>query len=141
MTKKVYLYIDGAARGNPGPAGIGVVLLDANKKKIKDFYKYIGNATNNIAEYNALIYGLQEVLALGAKEVVINLDSELIAQQLKGEYRVRNINIRPLFEQAAHMFNGLDKVEVRHIDRKENKDADKLANKAINLSGFRGQVG
>lgn len=139
--KRIYLYIDGAARGNPGPAGIGVVLFGSDKKKIKDFHRFIGNTTNNIAEYNALIYGLQEALILGAKEVVVNLDSELIAQQLKGEYRVRNANIKPLFEQVAHLLNGFDKVEVKHIDRKENKEADRLANKAINLSGFRGQVG
>ena len=108
--KKVYLYVDGAARGNPGPAGVGVVLLDDNKNKIKDFHKYIGNATNNIAEYNALIYGLQEALASGAKEVVINLDSELVAQQIKGEYRVRNENIKPLFKQAVDIFDGFKKI-------------------------------
>ena len=141
MSKKVYLYTDGAAKGNPGPAGIGVVLLDADKKRIKDFYKYIGEATNNVAEYNALIYGLQEALMAGADEVDINLDSELIVMQLKGEYKVKNANLRPLFEQAVHLFDGFKKIKVRHIDRKENKEADKLANKAINLSGMRGQVG
>ena len=141
MGKKIYLYVDGAARGNPGPAGIGVVLFDENKKRIKDFYKFLGNTTNNIAEYNALIYGLQEALAIGAKEVVVNLDSELVALQLKGEYRVKNLKLKPLFEQAVHMLDKLDKIEVKHIDRKENKEADKLANKAINLSGLRKQVG
>jgi len=141
MSKKVYLYADGAARGNPGPAGIGVVLLDADKKRIKDFYKSIGAATNNVAEYNALIYGLQEALMVGADEVIINLDSELIVMQLKGEYKVKNANLKLLFEQAVHLFDGFKKIEVRHIDRKENKEADKLANKAINLSGMRGQVG
>ena len=141
MGKKIYLYVDGAARGNPGPAGIGVVLFDENKKRIKDFYKFLGNTTNNIAEYNALIYGLQEALAIGAKEVVVNLDSELVALQLKGEYRVKNSKLKPLFEQAVHMLDKLDKIEVKHIGRKENKEADKLANKAINLSGLRKQVG
>jgi len=139
--KKTYLYIDGAARGNPGPAGIGVLFLDETKKKIKEFYKYIGNTTNNVAEYNALIYGLQEALILGAKELVLNLDSELVVKQIKGEYRVKNANLKPLFEQAVHLINGFKKVEVIHIDRKENKEADKLANKAINLSDLRGQVG
>jgi len=141
MGKKIYLYVDGAARGNPGPAGIGAVLFDENKKRIKDFYKFLGNATNNIAEYNALIYGLQEALAIGAKEVVVNLDSELVVLQLKGEYRVKNSKLKPLFEQVVHMLDKLDKIEVKHIDRKENKEADKLANKAINLSGLRKQVG
>lgn len=139
--KKVHLFIDGAARGNPGPAGVGVVLLDENKKKIKDFCKFIGEATNNVAEYNALIYGLQEALMLGAKEVVVNMDSELVIQQLKGEYRVRNSNIKPLFGQVVHLMDGFKKIEVNHIAREKNKEADKLANKAINLSGFRGQIG
>ena len=139
--KRIHIYVDGAARGNPGPAGVGVVLYNNDKKRIKDFYKYLGKATNNVAEYNALIYGLQEALKEGAKEVVVNLDSELVAQQLRGEYRVRNANIRPLFEQAVHLMDCFNKVEVHHIDRTENKEADKLANKAINLSSFRGQIG
>ncbi len=141
MGKKIYLYIDGASRGNPGPAGIGVVLLDEGKKTIKNFYKYIGETTNNVAEYNALIYGLQEALMLKADEIIVNLDSELVAQQIKGEYRVKNVNIKPLFEQALHLLNGFRKVEVKHIGRDYNKEADKLANKAINLSSFRGQAG
>jgi len=141
MSKKIYLYVDGAARGNPGPAGIGVVLLGSDKKRIKDFYKYIGEATNNIAEYNALVYGLQEAIILGVKEIIINLDSELVAKQLKGEYRVKNTGIKPLFEQAVHLMSGFEKIEINHINREENKDADKLANKAINLSNLRGQVG
>lgn len=136
-SKKVELFIDGAARGNPGPAGLGVVIKDAAKKTIKEFYKYIGNATNNIAEYNALVYGLQEAHMLGATEVKLNLDSELIAQQLKGEFRVRDIKIKPFFDQAIHLINGFKSFEVNHIPREENKEADKLANKAINLADLK----
>ena len=139
-TEKLLIYIDGAARGNPGPAGIGVVIFDDNKNKIKEYYKHIGVATNNIAEYNALVYALQEAHMLGAKNVVLHMDSELIAKQLKGEFKVKNKNIKSLFDQAVHLINGLEKVEVKHIDRSLNKEADKLANRAINLSGLKTKI-
>lgn len=135
--KKIEMFIDGAARGNPGPAGLGVVIKDTEKKTIKEFYKYIGNATNNVAEYNALVYGLQEALMLGAEEVILNLDSELVAQQLKGEFRVKDAKIKSLFDQAIHLLNGFKKFDIIHISRDKNKEADKLANKAINLADLR----
>ncbi len=138
--KKLFIYIDGAARGNPGPAGLGVVILDEKKNKLKDYYKYLGETTNNIAEYNALVYALQEAHMLGAKEVALHMDSELVVKQLKGEYRVKNNNIKPLFEQAVHLINGLERVEVKRIDRSLNKEADRLANKAINLSGMKAKI-
>lgn len=139
-TKQLLIYIDGAARGNPGPAGIGVVIFDKDKKKVKEYYKYLGETTNNIAEYNALVYALQEAHMMGVKDVILYMDSELVAKQVKGEFRVKNKNIKPLFEQALHLINGLEKVEVKHIDRSLNKDADKLANKAINLSGLKTDI-
>lgn len=135
--KKLFLYIDGAARGNPGPAGIGVVLKGVDGKKVKELHKYIGEATNNVAEYNALIYALQEALMLKADDVVINVDSELVAEQLNGNYRVKNEALKPLFEQVAHLLGGFKSFEVTHIDREQNKEADKLANKAINLKGLK----
>ncbi|MCM8781999.1 MAG: ribonuclease HI family protein [Candidatus Omnitrophica bacterium] len=133
-TKIVEIFIDGASRGNPGPAGLGVVIKDEARNIIKEFYKYIGNATNNIAEYNALVYGLQEAHMLGVEEIILNLDSELVAQQLKGEFRVKDPQIKLLFDQAIHLINGFKKFKINHISREENKEADKLANKAINLS-------
>lgn len=133
---KIFLYIDGASRGNPGPAGIGVLILDKNRKKVKELYKYIGETTNNIAEYNALIYGLEEAIGLSADEIVINLDSELVAKQLGGEYRVKNLEIKLLFEKALGILKGFKNFEIKHIDRSNNKDADRLANKAINLSSL-----
>lgn len=111
-------------------------MLDEKGKKVKEFNKYIGIATNNVAEYNAAIYGLQEALIKRADEVELNLDSELVAQQLKGEYRVKNSNIKPLFEQALHLLSGFRKVMINHIPREKNKEADKLVNKAINLGGL-----
>ena len=134
---KIELFIDGAARGNPGPAGLGVVIKGEDRKTIKEFYKYLGVATNNIAEYNALVYGLQEALMLGAEEIILNLDSELVAQQLKGEFRVRDPKIKSLFDQAIHLINGFKRVDVVRINREKNKEADKLANKAINLADLR----
>lgn len=132
-SKKVEIYIDGGARGNPGPAGVGVVILDANGKRIKDVSKYIGETTNNIAEYNALLYGLEEALILRADEIIINMDSELVAKQLSGDYRVKDTNLKPLFERALNMLKSFKNFEIRHIEREKNKEADKLVNKAINL--------
>jgi len=136
MAKKLSIYVDGGSRGNPGPAGIGVVLKDGKGKAVKEFNKYIGVTTNNVAEYNAVIYGLQEALIEKADEIELYLDSELVAQQLKGEYRVKNSNIRPLFEQALHLISGFKKADIKHIAREKNKEADKLVNKAINLSAL-----
>ena len=135
-SKKVFLYTDGGSRGNPGPAGIGVVILDSAKKRIKELYKYIGETTNNIAEYNALIHGLEEAAKLNADEVVINMDSELIAKQLNGEYRVKDSDIKPLFEKALGILKNFKAFEIKHIERSKNKEADKLVNKAINLASL-----
>ena len=139
-SKRLLIYIDGAARGNPGPAGLGVVIYDENKTLIKEFHKSVGQATNNIAEYSALVYALQEVHMLGAKDVLIHMDSELVYKQLKGEFRVKDKKLKPLFDQAIHLINGLEKIELKHIDRSLNKEADKLANKAINLSGLNTKI-
>jgi len=132
--KKISLYIDGASRGNPGPAGIGVLILDNDGKKIKEVYKYIGQTTNNVAEYNALLYALDEALMLRADEIELNLDSELVVKQLTGEYRVKSDEMKLFFEKALHILKSFKKFEINHIDRSQNKEADKLANKAINLA-------
>lgn len=135
-SKKFFIYIDGGARGNPGPAGIGVVMLDSGKKKVKEIYKYIGEATNNIAEYSALVCALEEAKASGVEDIVLHMDSELVAKQLSGEYRVKNADIRGLFEKAVAILKAFNSFEIKHIDRSKNKDADKLVNKAINLAGL-----
>lgn len=136
----VSIYIDGAARGNPGPAGVGIVLKEGNKT-IKALYKYLGDTTNNIAEYSALITGLQEAVALGYKNAKLYLDSKLVVQQLKGDYRVKNNNIKILFDKAIDLINKFENIKIIKIERRENKEADKLANKAINLSGLNKQIG
>lgn len=131
MSKLIEIFIDGASRGNPGPSGIGMVLFDENKAIIKKLFKFIGNTTNNIAEYTALIYALQEALIDGYKNIAVKSDSELLTKQLRGEYRVKNENLRPLYDQFLHLMHGFNKIEVITIDRKDNTIADKLANKAI----------
>lgn len=129
--KSATIYIDGSSHGNPGPAGVGIV-IHQNSRPVKNIHKYIGEATNNVAEYTALIYSLQEALILGIKDLVIKSDSELLVNQLKGSYKVRNLNLRTLYEEFMHLKDGFEKLKVEFIGRKDNVQADKLANKAIN---------
>lgn len=135
-SKKLILHTDGCSRGNPGPSGIGVLIQDQKKKVVKELYKYIGEVTNNIAEYSALIYGLEEARTLGADEVTVYMDSELVVRQINGEYRVKDASLKELFTAAFRALGEFKSFEVRHIDRSKNKEADKLANKAINLAGL-----
>jgi ribonuclease HI len=128
--KRLELFIDGASQGNPGEAGVGVVICHQGEV-VKNFAKFIGIATNNVAEYSALIYGLQEALILRAVELVINTDSELLARQLNGAYKVRHAVLKPLYEQAKHLLSGFTSVKINHIPRQQNRGADKLAAEAI----------
>lgn len=125
------IYIDGASRGNPGPAGIGIIIKDAQGQDIRQLYKYIGEVSNNIAEYTALVYGLQEALILGFKDVAVHSDSELLVKQLNGEYRVKDAQLRQYYEQFLHLKSGFRKLAVKQLNREENKETDKLANQAI----------
>ena len=130
------IFCDGGSRGNPGPSGVGVVLLDETGMKVEEVSKYIGIATNNVAEYLAVIYGLQEAVYRKAGKVILNLDSQLVAKQLKGEYKVKDQTMRKFFDLSLNLFRIFDKVEIREIPREENKDADALVNKAINLKAL-----
>lgn len=131
MLKSIEIFIDGASRGNPGPSGIGIVFCDENKNVVKKLFKFIGNTTNNMAEYTALIYAMQEALIDRYENVRIKSDSELMTKQLTGEYKVKNDNIRFYYEQFLHISRGFNKIEIMFIDRRDNSLADKLANKAI----------
>ncbi len=126
MRDNLTFYVDGACSGNPGPAAIGVVVKE-NGKVIKEIAKPIGEATNNIAEYTALIYALQEALVQKAKCVQVFTDSELMYKQVTGSYKVKHQNIKTLFEQVQHLLQGLEKFEIQHVPREQNKEADKLA--------------
>lgn len=128
---KVKIYIDGAARGNPGESGIGIIIKDEDGRVIRSLYKYIGQATNNIAEYTALVYALQEALILGLKDIEVYSDSELLVKQLNSEYKVKNSNLRAYYEQFLHLKTGFNRLEIKQIAREENKETDKLANQAV----------
>jgi len=124
------IYIDGASKGNPGQSAIGVAIYK-DGKLIKSLSNYIGSATNNAAEYTALIYALEEALLLKAKSLVINTDSQLLARQLNKIYKVRHEQIKNFYERALRLCGGFEKITVNHIPREKNKLADKLANEAI----------
>ena len=128
--KEVEIYIDGASKGNPGPSGIGAVICK-DGQTIKNISSYIGNATNNVAEYTALIYGLQEGLMLKAESVKVNTDSQLLYNQINKVYKIKNPNILGLYNQVTHLISAFDEVKINYISRKENRGADKLATQAI----------
>lgn len=129
--KKVVVHSDGASRGNPGAAAIGVVVKDALGRAISELGEYIGVATNNVAEYTGLIRGLQEARRLGADTVQINTDSELLARQITGHYGVKSPNLRPLFDTVMHLISQFREVSVSHVPRRLNSRADELANQAL----------
>ena len=125
------IFTDGACRGNPGPAGVGVVIFNETGEVVKTISHSIGQATNNIAEYTALIYALQEALVLKATRVKIHTDSELMYCQLNGEYKIKNEKLKILFDQAQHLKEGFEHFEMKLVPREENHEADRLASKAI----------
>jgi len=124
---KVFIYTDGSSLGNPGRAGIGVIIYDSDRALIKKISKFVGTATNNVAEYLALIYGLQEALALKAREVECFLDSELLVRQLKGIYKVRDSKLGLFYNQVGHLQSLFKRVDFHHIKREKNTQADQLA--------------
>jgi ribonuclease HI len=128
MIKKIKIFTDGGARGNPGPAAIGLVIKDENNKILKEFSEYIGKATNNQAEYRALIKGLELAKGFKPSEVICYLDSELLAKQMKQEYKVKDKDLQPLFIKAWNAAVRLKKVNYQHVPRELNKEADKLLN-------------
>ncbi|MGQ9687981.1 MAG: ribonuclease HI family protein [Desulfobaccales bacterium] len=130
-TSSWVLYVDGASRGNPGPAGAGAVLYGPNGAKQAEESRYLGEATNNMAEYQALLLGLDLARNQGAKHLKVFSDSELLVRQLKGIYQVRKAHLYPLWHQAQEKLQQFDSVEIYHVDRSLNFEADQLARKAI----------
>jgi ribonuclease HI len=128
---KIVVHVDGGSRGNPGPAGIGVVITDPDGGELARANDYIGEATNNEAEYHALLLGIERARALGAREVEIVNDSQLVERQVRGEYRVRKADLRPLHERALAALNGFERWSIRSVPREENELADLLVNDAI----------
>ena len=129
--KMLRVYSDGAARGNPGPAGAGAVLAKEDGTLVAKVGKFLGTATNNVAEYSALLVGLETALRLGANEVEVVADSELLVRQLTGQYKVKNAGLKPLFAQAQGLLGRFRKWTARHVPREQNKLADEMSNRAI----------
>ncbi len=132
-TRKVIIYVDGAARGNPGPAAIAAIIKDEQGKTITSISRRIGTTTNNQAEYRAVIAALEEAVKLGAKQVDVNSDSELVVKQINGKYRVKKATLKPLYQQVKRLQGLLEGFTITHIPREQNIEADKLANKALDL--------
>ncbi len=128
---KLILYTDGGARGNPGPAGAGAHLLDNEGNTVAELTQYLGETTNNQAEYRALLLALKKAQELGATEIEVRADSELMVRQLNGQYKVKNEALIPVYQEAKKYLLGFAKWTIKHIPREQNKQADLLANKAI----------
>ena len=127
------IYIDGACRGNPGPAGVGMVIYGPRMEKISERNQYLGKATNNVAEYQALIFALKEARRLGGRKVRIYTDSQLLVRQFNGEYRLRDKKLKNLFQQARTEAQEIPELTIIYTEREKTQEADRLANQAINL--------
>jgi ribonuclease HI len=128
---KVRIYTDGAARGNPGPAAIGAAVRDEQGNLVASISRRIGITTNNQAEYRAVIAALEKAVSLGASFVELYTDSELVAKQINGQYRIKNTALRPLYQKVIRLIAPLEGFKTVYIPRRQNAEADKLANKAL----------
>jgi len=131
MQETIIIQFDGGSRGNPGPAGIGVVLRAQDGTPVLTLGRFIGRATNNVAEYRALITGLEKAIELGAKKVLIRGDSELIIRQMLGQYRVKNADLKELYDEAQALYRQFAEAKIEHNYREKNELADRLANMAM----------
>ncbi len=125
------LMVDGAARGNPGEGGCGAVIFDESGKVLEELCLYLGHTTNNVAEYKALLLGLEGVLRLGGKRLRVQSDSQLLVRQLNGVYRVKDEKLRGLYLKASNLLQQLQAYRIIHVMREHNRLADRLANRAI----------
>jgi ribonuclease HI len=132
---KVVLHVDGGARGNPGPAALGVVVSRPGGELVEELAEPIGVATNNVAEYRAVLRGLERARALGADEIEIVNDSELVARQLTGAYKVKHPAMKPLYADAMAALRGFDSWRIRTVPRAQNARADELVNQALDAEG------
>jgi ribonuclease HI len=128
---RLIIYIDGASKGNPGRAGAGIWITNGEGRKISEVSRYLGHKTNNEAEYWALLLGLREAKRLEGESIQIFTDSELVERQIKGVYRVKDLNLKALYKIVLQNLKTFSSFEIRSVPREENKDADRLANQAI----------
>jgi ribonuclease HI len=129
--RTLIVHVDGGARGNPGPAAIGVVVCDPDGIVLDETAERIGVATNNVAEYRALLKGIERARALGASEVQLVNDSELVARQLTGQYKVKHPAMRPLYDEAIAALRAFPRWSIRSVPRAQNAHADELVNRAL----------
>jgi ribonuclease HI len=127
----LHMHIDGASRGNPGEAGFGVHVADPEGRTRAELYGYLGRASNNVAEYQALLHALRYALAQGARRVKVFSDSELVVRQIEGRYRVKHPDMQPLFREAVSLLGRFEEASVEHVRREQNREADRLANLAL----------
>ncbi|MBN1188256.1 MAG: ribonuclease HI family protein [Dehalococcoidales bacterium] len=131
MPDKITINVDGASRGNPGPSAIGVILKDEKNRTVDTISQTIGVTTNNQAEYRALIAGLKKAVSLGARQVTVRSDSELMVRQLLGVYRVKKEELKPLHREVKDLAAGLESFRIVSIPREQNREADRLCNRAL----------
>jgi ribonuclease HI len=129
----LHIHIDGGSRGNPGDAGFGVHVTTPEGETVAGLYGYLGRATNNVAEYQALLHALRYALAQGAREVRLFSDSELVVRQMSGAYKVKHPDMIPLHREARSLWSRFEKATLTHVRREQNKEADRLANEALDL--------
>ena len=130
-TDKLIIYTDGAARGNPGPAAIGVILKDEKGNVIATISRRLAPTTNNQAEYRAIIAGLEKAVSLGVKNVSVKSDSELVVKQINGQFKIKNTALRPLYQKVVQLTGLLESFSISYLPREQNAAADALANKAF----------
>jgi ribonuclease HI len=133
---KVVIYTDGAARGNPGPAAIGVIIKDEAGKTIAEISRRLDATTNNRAEYQAIIAALEKAVSLGARQVMIKSDSELLVKQINGQFKIKNTALRPLYQRVVQLTGSLERFSIFYIPREQNAAADALANRALDSKQF-----
>jgi len=131
IEKEWLLMVDGAARGNPGEAGCGAAICDETGTVVKELSRYLGHATNNVAEYEGLLMGLEALVQMGRKKVRVQSDSQLLVRQLNGQYRVKDEKLKVLFQRAVSLLRRFDAYRILHVPRELNTLADRLANRGI----------
>ncbi len=131
------LFADGGSRGNPGPAASGAVLVDAAGEVIDEAGRFLGTATNNVAEWTALLIGLEKAIERGTKRLAVRMDSELVVKQIRGEYRVKHAHLQPLHRRALTLMRQFEHIDIKHIPRKQNALADGLVNHVLDQEASR----
>jgi ribonuclease HI len=132
--ERLRVYVDGGARGNPGPAAIAAVVTDTDGAVVEERGERIGEATNNVAEYRALLLGIERARELGAVELELVGDSELVVRQVRGEYKVKDAGLKPLHAQVMQALGDFDEWSIRHVRREQNAEADRLVNEVLDSS-------